>query len=820
MSIIVKNISKTYQTIEKGKFYAIKDISINFKDTGFYTIVGHSGSGKSTLLNIIGKLEKQSEGTIEYSYEKNINFHKYYISFVFQENNLLEEFSLIENLKLVSSKDPKILLEKVQLFDKINVPVNKLSGGEKQRLAIVRAILKDCQVIILDEPTLNLDKKNISLIINILKEISKTKLIIISTHDDDVIKFSDFIIRLKNGVIVENIDLEDSNFIFNGYDEETVINVYKIINTKKKYNKCYCTVNDNIIDVYNQSTLKNIFSNLKSDKNIINLRFIKEEKKEEKNYYTTEKIKNFNFALKYSFLLLKRNFISTFFIILSLIITILLTIIMFNITFSNSTDIINNSRKNYDYTIYPISKDRYSFLRQSRFKEYNGKNHYNNLKNIISEKNIGISLSIEIKNEPLINTNLGDIFSLVLFNKDNYNSILKTYKYNKNDIFVSDYVNEIYLKSKNERNLNIKVSNFLNINLNNISNNIIKTNYEDLDFNTFEDNINISKYILKFKNKISLVYMSEELFDEYIKNKSLYLQSSNFFKKNTKDLLNTYQYYKKYDNEEITYGNNISKYNEIIVSENFLLSNNLKKEDVIDKTYNIIDFNKLISKDEYDFIFNLGNYSKNFIIKGITNNTSSDVFIKEEIFNKIVKDYKYFISDSIFLLSNNNFKVSLKNLHCKQYNINYLFEKVYSFEIIKNSLLKKVAIVACILLSIISFSLLISISILLINSKRKQIAILKSLGKTNKDIFLIFLYNNLIYLLFSIPFGFAFAISSFKILDYLLINLILKVEYNILLNYFSSFIYSSIICIIFSIFTAYIPFLKINKIDIAEIKEY
>ncbi|MBR6515683.1 MAG: ABC transporter ATP-binding protein/permease [Bacilli bacterium] len=231
--IILKNINKFYSS-SQGKFHALKDITLTFPDQGMVYIVGKSGSGKSTLLNVIGGIDKYDSGqliiennviTDEGHLEKDIidtakfsrsDFNSYrnsYIGFIFQEFNVIKGLTVYQNVALslelqkksVKENHENILniIEKVGLLGKENRRINELSGGERQRVAIARALIKDPKVIIADEPTGNLDSKNRDIVMNILKELSKEKLIIIVTHDKHLSQlYGDRQIKIKDGQIV------------------------------------------------------------------------------------------------------------------------------------------------------------------------------------------------------------------------------------------------------------------------------------------------------------------------------------------------------------------------------------------------------------------------------------------------------------------------------------------------------------------------------------------------------------------------------------------------------------------------------------------
>ena len=200
----LKEISKIYKK-DKKKITALDNINFKFNNNGFYFINGKSGSGKSTLLNLIAKLEKPTTGEIKYS--QNIN-----ISVVFQNDNLIGNFTVFDNLNLVSDGVNKIneLLIKFQIADKRDIKVKYLSGGEQQRVAIIRSIIKDSNVLLFDEATANLDEEVSIQILDLIKEISNDRLVIFISHNYNLLsKYADVIIKLDKGKIVDVINNND-----------------------------------------------------------------------------------------------------------------------------------------------------------------------------------------------------------------------------------------------------------------------------------------------------------------------------------------------------------------------------------------------------------------------------------------------------------------------------------------------------------------------------------------------------------------------------------------------------------------------------------
>lgn len=176
-----------------------ENLSYEFKDNGFYFLLGKSGSGKTTLLNLIGNLETCSNGNIERNAD---------VCYVFQEANLLTDFTVYENIKMTGIEDEEIdtILKSLKILNLKNKVVNILSGGEKQRVAIGRALAMGGQILLLDEPTGNLDEQNTIQILDILKELSKTRLVIMATHDTSIVdKYGDIILEVKDRNILEKI---------------------------------------------------------------------------------------------------------------------------------------------------------------------------------------------------------------------------------------------------------------------------------------------------------------------------------------------------------------------------------------------------------------------------------------------------------------------------------------------------------------------------------------------------------------------------------------------------------------------------------------
>lgn len=240
--IKVEKIDKYFNRFRKNQIHVINNTSLEFESTGLVALLGPSGSGKTTLLNAIGGLDKVRKGNIYINGKKitkrfqsrvdkirNLN-----IGYIFQDYKLVENMTVYDNvsiaLKLIGIKDKKEIDKRVcYVLDKVGMlryksrPCNMLSGGERQRVGIARAIVKNPNIIIADEPTGNLDSKNSVEIMNIIKAISKDKLVILVSHEKQLVKFyASRIIELEDGKIVDDYINESENEL----DYQIVNNLY------------------------------------------------------------------------------------------------------------------------------------------------------------------------------------------------------------------------------------------------------------------------------------------------------------------------------------------------------------------------------------------------------------------------------------------------------------------------------------------------------------------------------------------------------------------------------------------------------------------
>ena len=214
----LSNLTKTFDNFKKIK--VLKKISYKFKKGKIYSLMGPSGSGKSTLLNLLSLIDRPNSGSIiidnKQIYfndtQKNDILRANKIGIIYQQDNLLPDFTALENIYLASlavENDKKLsisrakaLLKKVGLLNRMDHYPSQLSGGEKQRISIARALINDPQIILADEPTGSLDMDTAKVVFEILKkQINSNRLIIFATHNRFFANKSDCILEIVDGSI-------------------------------------------------------------------------------------------------------------------------------------------------------------------------------------------------------------------------------------------------------------------------------------------------------------------------------------------------------------------------------------------------------------------------------------------------------------------------------------------------------------------------------------------------------------------------------------------------------------------------------------------
>lgn len=332
--IRIENLNKYYNKGRKNQIHVINNTNLSLPDKGLIALLGPSGCGKTTLLNAIGGLDKVNTGKI-YINDKKITSklsHKVdkiralNIGYIFQDYKLLDDMSVYDSvamvLKMIGIKDKseidtrvKYILERVGMYRYRHRPCGMLSGGERQRVGIARALVKNPDIILADEPTGNLDSKNTIDVMNIIKSISQDKLVILVTHEVDLAKFyATRILEITDGTILKDyknkqdgkIDYKIDNTIYlkdfhNHYNNnDNNINIDYYTDEPDKLNLTIILKNGNIYIKNNDNERIEVVDSSSSIE-IVNDHYKQLDKSiYEKYSFDFEKIINKNLKLKYS----------------------------------------------------------------------------------------------------------------------------------------------------------------------------------------------------------------------------------------------------------------------------------------------------------------------------------------------------------------------------------------------------------------------------------------------------------------------------------------------------------------------------------------
>ena len=327
------NVYKYFNKGKKSEVRAIDNTSIDLPEKGIVTLLGPSGCGKTTLLNSIGGLSKIDKGSIYVDNEKitkvSVNkidkIRSLKIGYIFQNFNLLDDETVFDNVSLVLKinglKDKEEIkrrvnfcLESLGIYRYRNRYAGMLSGGERQRVAIARAIVKDPEVIIADEPTGNLDSKNTIEVMNIIKSLSRDRLVILVTHEKELAKFySDRIIEINDGNIVKDYINQDNHeldykldnkvYLKDIKNHETIkgenVNIDYYVEDESKLNLKIVVKNDNIyIESDKPKKIENISN---SNIELVDAHYEKINKRVYEEFsFDYSKVKNDKFKSKYS----------------------------------------------------------------------------------------------------------------------------------------------------------------------------------------------------------------------------------------------------------------------------------------------------------------------------------------------------------------------------------------------------------------------------------------------------------------------------------------------------------------------------------------
>ncbi len=798
--IKIKKLNKTYKS-KKTTHHALKDISLDFEDTGLNFLLGKSGSGKTTLMNMIGGLDKFDSGDIivkHLSLSKASNSDKdrlrnTVIGFIFQDFNLIEHMTVIENvsvsLKLLgsTSKEDEIkratkAIADVGLEKLGNRKINELSGGQKQRVAIARALVKEPDILLCDEPTGNLDDDTSNSIFELLQAISRTKLVIVVSHNDKLAyRYANRVINLLDGQVIK--------------DELTA-------KSEKLSTKILEYKGDTDTNMIADELLGNIDNNTIISANIINnagnIPIVKNSNS--KKSYDTKEINMFKVLFKtgFSYFTLRkvRLLVLTTMMCLSLAIGAYM-IGMY--TYNGNNDTVTYLEK-YDYPVHELSCNRRDWRLDCDAGLYTdyllnsdlGEESIMYLGNGILDDAIDFDI-LGMTNSS--STYVGDTNTIVKL-LANANANLTTYFdlapgstniINDNDIYITDRI--AYQIDKT-----LKPEEFIGTTLSSdegtfIIKGVILTNYEDVDFNTkswIEINSIPYKYniIIYNKNYVETKLTETDMFDgSYV---DLVVESA----------FTPGEYY---DHKRYSYDNNFGRIGDHVGIDTNIVAGRLPKnsnEVVVTASYMCGLLEDVTGEEQCTYSAETGIYSDLFndylgtkIVNSYTNGSSPEFYAFNSTFRDgleivgVAKDIEvfpdedgaYYYGDAIgFLLEDDTFNTlvgSIVKYNTKfvlldedeyEYFTNYLYDATSSNKIVGEGYILKFAasdpsnfvevsdlsntviFTAVVVIITLVFTLVATVVSsfnlnFIVEYKKKEIGIFKAQGCTNKQLNTIFI---------------------------------------------------------------------------------
>lgn len=775
------NVYKYFNRGKKNEVKAIDNTSLDLPDKGIVTLLGPSGCGKTTLLNSIGGLSKINKGSIYIDGERITNrsvnkidkIRSLKIGYIFQNFNLLDDETVFDNVSLVLKinglkdkeeikKRVNFCLESLGIYRYRNRYASMLSGGERQRVAIARAIVKDPEVIIADEPTGNLDSKNSIEVMNIIKSISRDRLVILVTHERELAKFySDRIIEISDGKIVKDYENADNHELDYRLDNKIYLKDMENYSNKEvgsakveyysdntdKVSFKIVVKNDNIyiesdslkkIEVINNSNIelvdahyekinKKVYEEFSFDFNKVKDNKFKEKYSSIYNVVTSTK-KGFRKVLNYSFvkkLLLIGFFTSSLFIMYS----------VSSIMSTFKVDEKNFVSYNKDYVL--LNKKNMSV------NEFNNLNNVSNVEYVLpSNGNVQVNFKF---NKFLQTSGILESMSGSLASYSKVDKVINGVKTNgKKEIIIDKMVIDKFLSMSDAKNAG---------------------------FNTYDSFINEYVYLqnddmykivgISDTNSPS-IYVNDSEFVNFIEN------SLNDNSEDGSDKL------KSYERSSITLTKGSLPVNdyEVIVNENmkdmYPLDKSIDKK-VVDNKLKVVGYYKSVSENG---LLVSENTIKNRLIltsdKFVISSSDKDSTISE------LKSSKYNVVDT-YKDSLSNYKRSLEESN-------------------RNKIIYSSVIV---IISLIEIYLIVRSSFL---SRVKEVGILRSIGVKRKDIYKMFMGEILSITLIS-------SVPGLIVMGYILYTLSKISVLNIVINWYVILI-SLVIILVFNTLFGLLPVYK------------
>ncbi len=775
--MIFKNISKRYRSEDGNTVEALKDINLAF-DSGLIMLLGVSGTGKSTMLNIISGLDSVTEGEliiddINYTNLSQTDWDGYRlknVGVVFQESNLIHDMDVYDNLalplKLIGINQKEInnrimsMLDKVGVKDLIHRKVWQLSAGQRQRIAIARGLIKEPKVLVLDEPTGNLDVKNSENIFELLYQLKSECLVIVATHDElNANKYADRVITLSNGIVIddktnkidgnkviEKVNIQrvndDSNVsVINGFNNESIINFVKRAIME---NSCDREINPIDIDLKLQVYLREEINKTNS-----------KEMKQENELDVTSKKNGLPFKdiVKFAINNLKIRKIRLTITILLFMLSISLIMLFANLTQYEYKDVMIDYMKQNDIDYVPVHRNvsyRDIFNNELNQDISSGKNLINDMYNQFDSKNI---IKVYYLDGLFCNHDEKQLFGVPILIGDNNNyefNIIGSNLANDNDIMISALLCEQLFPDKApETILNTKLY-WDKIELN-ISGIICKNEISGDKYKKYGYMIGSNNFMHLVEKNMNYIKLESADISE---SSALYPYVSSHMKYGSQDLA---------DKNDLIWGRMPENENEVLIQRNLAEQMGYdfnEKDSLKEKKIEFINIEDKKYNGAFDCI-NMYSYFKNGItIVGIYNSSSDNkiidaqVLIQDEIYQTIKElYYNYYIYDELIThIDNYRYFVS----KCEKENIiidEIGCDYIYKFRNIIFSVKKILTIFVVISFSLALFLLITFISYS-IKDQAKKIGILRTLGVSLRNTVSIFLVEASVITSISLVLGF------------------------------------------------------------------
>ena len=801
----INNITKIFKS-KDNEIKALDNVSFILPNFGLIFIVGKSGSGKSTLLNVLGGLDKVTSGDIIIN-NKNITnikedeleqYRSSYLGFIFQDFCLIDNLSIFDNVKLslsVVGKDDDNLINKtlrdLDILDQKDKYPYQLSAGQKQRVAIARAIVKDSNIILCDEPTGNLDNNTGKQILDLLKDISKNKLVIVVSHNmDDAYYYADRIIELSDGRIKSDISRVKNNKISNN---TLVINNFSYLSNDE-----IDDINKKIKDgVYDKVVpLKYLFEDTKSV-----------EIKENNIKHKHNKFKLLN-AIKLSFRLFKKRI--PFTIISSFITALIVGLLYLSQSFVSfdEKEAIKQSLVNNEQYSLVLKKGYYDELKPDTIKDnkivqyldsdttlINSSGYKGNVYKLYNYS-LPISLTswyLSVENTIDTTSNLENFYLKecygVLVCNENY---VKSLFFNENDIvylsrvdeekdygmYITDYVADsmMFYFPNIYHNYDSVLGSYhpLGGDINGYINGVIKTDYKSKYADTIRD---VKDLIANYdSNKQKALYQSKEyasLIEDITTNLGVCYSFNKDFMEASKDL--NAKSYARIDYTTLSIPKiNKSMYvaNAWVYRNDYLPNMTLSVSldtinDFTDETYTLSEINNIIKQvGDYGFkIDKYGNYNPDNIarysssINIVVHEGGSKFLASKDLYNELrnhdMIPYAIYLDDNATASYVVNALKDVPFIPMSLY-ASAALEVAEIVDVFDNIFLLLASVI-----SIIAFITLLIFSFDLIKRNKYNIGVMKSMGVKTKDVLKIFLPQILLLGVISMI---LFVICSFILL--------------------------------------------------------